>query len=204
MTDTSFDANGFLIYPDPALDMSDFNFKERSALSPIKLMTQMARSRNRACSFVGHYQLSGSIWSRLNQEFSAMLYSGTLSMAFDISRITANIDIPKVRDMFLAIAINNPYAAMYLATEIANAYIEAHRQQAQFTVDHSTDENSRDANFPSYVMPAHDVFLRQVWWMYFKCLLVLTYVKRIFVILPQDCFQSCFLAFIHMDEVTII
>lgn len=51
-----------LRYCGPNIDsiLDDFNYRERSALSPIKIMTKITRGRSQARSYCGHYEQGGT------------------------------------------------------------------------------------------------------------------------------------------------
>lgn len=84
-----------------------------------------------------------------------MLYSGTIGMPF-LPNISDNKDTNKVRDIFMKIAATNPYLSVYLTTEIAEEYMRSHQNQAN--LQHEDISEKSNMYFPSYVMPAHDVF----------------------------------------------
>lgn len=58
------------------------NYRERCAISPIKLMTQITRKSNMKSGVIGHYQVSGAISVKHNFEFAEMAYGSTLGLYY--------------------------------------------------------------------------------------------------------------------------
>ncbi|KAI9332924.1 hypothetical protein BD770DRAFT_294654, partial [Pilaira anomala] len=132
----------------------DFNYKELSALSPIKIMTLINRNLSANNTYSGHYMLSGSVWATANREFLYVLYGGLLGFPF-YPDTTRGIDQQKVRDAYIRLSRTNNFLRAYQAQNIAQAFVHAQTNQARSS--HTTgDEGNTD--WPSYLLPADDVF----------------------------------------------
>lgn len=84
----------------------DWNYKERSCLSAIKIMSRLTRKTSSNSTNCGHYQMSGDIWTRLNMEFTQLKYGGSLGIPF-IKNIMNEINEEKVLRMFNYLKQNN-------------------------------------------------------------------------------------------------
>ncbi|KAI9332927.1 hypothetical protein BD770DRAFT_452272 [Pilaira anomala] len=71
-----------ITYPGEPFNIDDFNYKELSALSPIKIMTIIMRNFTANDTYCGHYMLTGSVWATANREFLHVLYGGVLGFPF--------------------------------------------------------------------------------------------------------------------------
>lgn len=71
-------------YPGPVLEeLPGMNYREKSLLSPIKLMSKMVRKGSHGIgSRMGYYEVSGKIWIEHNFEFAQMVFWGTLGSFF--------------------------------------------------------------------------------------------------------------------------
>lgn len=87
-----------------------------------------------------------------------MLYSGTIGMPFNEAQISSGINMDKVRNLYFKLANTNAYISAYLATEIADAFLRSHQQQANIIYDEDDENTVTNTDWPSYIMPAHDVF----------------------------------------------
>ncbi|KAI9329517.1 hypothetical protein BD770DRAFT_454234, partial [Pilaira anomala] len=132
----------------------NFNYKELSALSPIKIMTQIIRNRSAGNTYCGHFQLNGSLWATANREFAHVLYGGVLGLPF-FPNTGANIDTDKVRSAFIHLAGLNNFLRVYQTQEVAEAFTQAQNHQANI---HQPDEDQGNTYWPSYLLPADDVF----------------------------------------------
>ncbi|CEP08738.1 hypothetical protein [Parasitella parasitica] len=71
------------IYPGDVLqETKSLNYRERCAISPIKLMTQITRKSNSKKGVIGHYEVSGAIGVKHNFEFAEMAYVSTLGLYY--------------------------------------------------------------------------------------------------------------------------
>ncbi|CEP16231.1 hypothetical protein, partial, partial [Parasitella parasitica] len=57
-------------------------------------MSRMTRKTNTAESYCGHYELTGSMWSKVNMEFTQMLHGGSLGIPI-LENIMQDIDVNK-------------------------------------------------------------------------------------------------------------
>ncbi|CEP19844.1 hypothetical protein [Parasitella parasitica] len=64
-------------------ETKSFNYRERCAISPIKLMTQIKRKSNSTKDVIGHYyEVSEAIGIKHNFEFAEMAYGSTLGLYY--------------------------------------------------------------------------------------------------------------------------
>lgn len=103
---------------DPILD--DFDYRKRSALSPIKIMTKITRGCSQARSYYGHYeQKSGTTWAEHNLEFAQMMY-GDLNGSPLIRSVMQNIGVHRVRRLFQLLQRLNSRLMEYQDINIEN------------------------------------------------------------------------------------
>ncbi|KAG1044882.1 hypothetical protein G6F43_011384 [Rhizopus delemar] len=107
----------------PGLHFTDsykLNYRERSALSPVKIMSQISRN-----TYCGHYQLTGSVWTEHNLEFIHLVHSGAHGLPFERKLMEA-IDRQKVMDIFALLKQTNPflqpYETPFMAAEMQKLY----------------------------------------------------------------------------------
>ncbi|KAG0734881.1 hypothetical protein G6F57_015366 [Rhizopus arrhizus] len=142
----------------PGLDFTEtykLNYRERSVLSPIKIMSQISRkhsSRNRYC---GHYQLTGSVWTAHNLEFIHLLHSGAHGLPFERKLLEA-IDQEKVIEIFNLLKQTNsflqPYETPFIAVEMQKLYED---NMTKHSGQHAQASTSWTHN---YLMPIDDVY----------------------------------------------
>lgn len=60
----------------------DLNYREKSTLCPLKLMSQTTRKTTLYSGRIGHYKLKDSVFNTHNYEFAEMAYGGTLSLFY--------------------------------------------------------------------------------------------------------------------------
>lgn len=141
------------VYPGPPFSL-ELNYRKRSSLSPVKTMSQTTRNLSSSRVFCGHYEVSGSIWTHHNLEFSQMLYGGALGIPY-VRDMMANINLERVREAFQALLQTNawlhPYRTMPVA-ERMQVMFEDHVRAANR--DHPQTSFGRTHN---YAMPANDV-----------------------------------------------
>lgn len=141
------------VYPGPPFSL-ELNYRERSCLSPIKIMSQTTRKLSSSRVFCGHYEVSGSIWTRHNLEFAQMLYGGALGIPY-VREMMANMNLERVREAFQALLQANAWLHPYRTMPVAE------RMQVMF--EEHVRGASRDhpqASFGwthNYAMPANDV-----------------------------------------------
>lgn len=105
-----------MTYPGPNIDRylggRAFSYRERSALSPIKLMSQVTQGTSRVRNYCGHYEQTGTIWTGHNLEFTQMLYGGMMGSPI-ISGIMQPIDQAKVQRVARVLQEMNSRLAAY-------------------------------------------------------------------------------------------
>lgn len=110
-----------LRYPGPNIDRylqaREFTYRERSALSPIKLMSQVTRGASRTRNFCGYYEQTGTIWTEHNLEFTQMLYGGMIGSPI-ISAMMTPINQDKVQEVFQILQTIHPHLATYNQPEV--------------------------------------------------------------------------------------
>ncbi|CEP16239.1 hypothetical protein [Parasitella parasitica] len=67
----------------------------------------MMKKTNTAESYCGHYELTGSMWSEVNMEFTQMLHGGTFGIPI-LENIMQDIDVNKVKLMHDFLKAQNP------------------------------------------------------------------------------------------------
>ncbi|CAO3639536.1 unnamed protein product [Mucor hiemalis] len=64
-------------------EIKGLNYREKSVLSPIRLMSQVTRKSTLYNGRIGHYEMKGGVYSTPNCEFAEMAYGGTLGLFFE-------------------------------------------------------------------------------------------------------------------------
>lgn len=103
-----------LRYPGPNIDhiLQDFTYRDRAALSPIKIMSQITRGFSARKNYCGHYEQTGMTWVEHNIEFVEMLYGGLLGSPL-LRGLLRPIQIDNVRALFRILQGINPLLAAY-------------------------------------------------------------------------------------------
>ncbi|KAI8364142.1 uncharacterized protein BYT42DRAFT_506498 [Radiomyces spectabilis] len=114
------------VYPGPTIAMvNGLNYRERSALSPVKIMSQITRKRAITSGRVGHYELAGSLWMRHNYEFAQMMYEGTLGMFYQ-DGVPGQLRPRRIKQVWDKLVQCNPLLQVYKDPEVVEELVEYH------------------------------------------------------------------------------
>ncbi|KAI8385062.1 uncharacterized protein BYT42DRAFT_492900 [Radiomyces spectabilis] len=142
------------VYPGPTLEAAkELNYRELSALSPVKLMCQITRKKAITSGRMGHYELSGSMWAVHNYEFAKMAYEGTLGVFFQTGRVR-DLCVTKIRRVWNILVGLNPLLRRYEEPEVAVNLIEYHLRVNNDRLGAPTGWSNRIALPPHDVAPA--------------------------------------------------
>ncbi|KAK4520016.1 60S ribosomal protein L30 [Mucor velutinosus] len=83
------------------------NYREKSILSPVKLMTKMTRKYTRR-GRISHFEISGYVQLKHNYEFGSMLYGGMLGLAIRRGSHLQQINMQRVQQAYLELCDHNP------------------------------------------------------------------------------------------------
>ena len=111
------------------LQYLEFNYRERAALSSMKIMTRISRGMARTHNYCGHYVQSGSTWTEYNIEFRQMLYVGLNGSI--LNRLVERLDLDKVKLVFQCLQQINPLLAHYNTPQLRQQMITAALQKIQ-------------------------------------------------------------------------
>lgn len=117
-------------------------------------MSQVTRKHSSNRTYCGHYEVTGSIWTRHNLEFTQMLYGGSLGIPF-IRHMMEGIDQGRVQEVYQQLVETNILLRPYQTAPIAE------RMQQMF----EDAVNSRNRVHPNvnvqwnhqYLLPIADV-----------------------------------------------
>lgn len=102
-------------------------YREKSILSPIKLMSQMTRKSAVYRGRIGHYELKGYVQLKHNYEFASMAYGGTLGLSFRRGTELENVDMGRVQEAYCELAEMNPlFFKNYMNIDRAESVVEYH------------------------------------------------------------------------------
>ncbi|KAI9468302.1 MAG: hypothetical protein EXX96DRAFT_464642, partial [Benjaminiella poitrasii] len=104
------------------------NYREKSMLSPIKLMTQMTRKSSIYKGRIGHYEIKGSLYMKHSYEFPAVAYGGSIGLTFTKGE-PGNVNIENVKNAFQTLQQTNPLLHSYNSRDRLLQVIEYHLQQ---------------------------------------------------------------------------
>ncbi|KAG0827569.1 hypothetical protein G6F17_014188 [Rhizopus arrhizus] len=111
-------SNLSMVYPGDLIpETKDLNYRERSVLSPIKLMSQITRKSTLSHGRIGHFELKGPMYTTHNYEFAEMAYGGTLSLFF-VRGDPAMIRKQKVEEAYRALQTMHPLLSRYDMPEL--------------------------------------------------------------------------------------
>lgn len=115
------------------------NYREKSALAPVKLYSQITRKTVPNKGRIGHYEMTGSIMGRMhNYEFAEMAYGGTLSLFFQRGEPDL-VNKKKVQDAYKTLQNVNPLLARYklpkLTYSLVNYHVTENRKHIGSAVD---------------------------------------------------------------------
>ncbi|KAI8326799.1 hypothetical protein EDC96DRAFT_429602, partial [Choanephora cucurbitarum] len=128
------------------------NYRERSTISPIKIMSRITRCRSNVRSYCGHYEQSRTTWTEHNLEFLQMLYGGVNGTPL-MREESQSINFENVRHVFQLLRTVNPLLSRY--DDVSMDF-----QQEQFAL---RKISSRNIDLPghvwthNYLMPVEDV-----------------------------------------------
>ncbi|KAI9364545.1 hypothetical protein BD770DRAFT_417754 [Pilaira anomala] len=106
-------------------ETKDLNYREKSALSPIKLMSQITRRSTLRHGRIGHYEVKGTMYATHNYEFAELCYGGTLGLFFQRGDPT-NIRKSKVLDAYRALQRVHPLLARYNLPKLTYSLVNYH------------------------------------------------------------------------------
>lgn len=92
-------------------NIKSLNYREKSFLSQVKLMTKMTRKSTRG-GRIGHFEISGYMQLKHNYEFGSMLYGGMLGLA--IRRGVQNVNMVRVQEAYRGLCQLNPMLRQYI------------------------------------------------------------------------------------------
>lgn len=130
----------------------DLNYRERGALAPLKLMSKMTRMTSSNRAYCGQYQVSGSMWTERNLEFSEVMYAGTLGMPY-VKNLRQHVDYTKIQQSFDELCELNPRLREFNRPEVQQIY-------ARFALAKVTQRGDPlpQGTWPmNYLMPMGDV-----------------------------------------------
>ncbi|EIE88733.1 hypothetical protein RO3G_13444 [Rhizopus delemar RA 99-880] len=119
-------SNLSMVYPgDLVPETKDLNYRERSVLSPIKLVSQITRKSTLVHGRIGHYEVKGPMYTTHNYEFAEMAYGGTLSLFF-VRGDPAIIRKKKVEDAYRALQRTHSLLSRYDMPKLTFSLVNYH------------------------------------------------------------------------------
>ncbi|KAG1038428.1 hypothetical protein G6F43_012689 [Rhizopus delemar] len=114
-------------YPGDMLsELENLNYREKTVLSPVRLMTQITRKSTLYNGVIGHYEMRGAVFTTPSYEFAEMAYGGTLGLFYQRDD-PAKINKDKVVAAYSALQRTHPLIARYqlpkLTYELVNYHI---------------------------------------------------------------------------------
>lgn len=143
-----------LVYPGAPLE-EELTYRDKGALSPIKIMSSITRPTSTAGANVGFYQLSRAIYTLHNLEFLQMAYAGTLGVTF--VRDTTLIDWDKVQRVFQELIHTNKSLSKYNNQEAWDRMLQFAQKGNKSIMEEINARNPSNARYNEYVMPSEDV-----------------------------------------------
>lgn len=127
-----------------AVQVSKLNYREKSILACVQLMSQITRESTIASGRIGHFELAGYIQLKHCYEFANMIYGGMLGLPFRRGNELENFDMEKVRTAYRLLCEHNPMLLNYLTNlDMAESIVEHHvKENSKHHV--STIDNWRD------------------------------------------------------------
>ncbi|KAG2210441.1 hypothetical protein INT47_002383 [Mucor saturninus] len=114
------------VYPGDTLNETvNLNYRKKSALSPLKLMSQITRRATLYNGRIEHYELKGAMFNTHNYEFAELAYGGTLSLFYQRGD-PAVINKIKVTAAYEALEKVNPLIARYQLPKLTYALVNYH------------------------------------------------------------------------------
>ncbi|CAO0792295.1 unnamed protein product [Mucor circinelloides] len=104
-----------LKYPgDIPHSVAKLNYREKSFLSPIKIMSQITRKSTVTSGRIGHYEMKGYLGLKNNYElFASMAYGGMIGLQF--RRGLQKVDMDRVKEAYCVLFCEtNPLLAQYI------------------------------------------------------------------------------------------
>ena len=101
------------------------NYREKAALTPIKLMSQITRKSTLSHGRIGHYEVKGNMYNVHNYEFAEMAYGGTLIMFFQRGD-PININKKNVQDTYKRLQETHPLLARYNLPQLTYSLVNYH------------------------------------------------------------------------------
>ncbi|CEP07171.1 hypothetical protein, partial, partial [Parasitella parasitica] len=135
----------------------ELNYRERSAISHIQIMTRIMRSRSQARAYCGHYEQSGTTWTEHNLKFVQMMYGG-LNGSPMMRGIMEPIDVDKVRRVFRILQGLNPRLLQYGDINVEHQEVQYALRKLDELGQISAQQN---AWLHNYIMPEVDVDPRE-------------------------------------------
>jgi hypothetical protein len=107
--------------------VKSLNYRERSYLSPIKLISKITKKSALGSGRYGHYHLGGSLSAVHNYEFSHMLYCGTRGLTYcREKRGSTRINLNNVRAAYERLRQMNPLLQQFGLREFRDPIIQFH------------------------------------------------------------------------------
>lgn len=93
--------------------VAKLNYREKSFLSPIKIMSQITRKSTVTSGRIGHYEMKGYLGLKNNYElFASMAYGGMIGLQF--RRGLQKVDMDRVKEAYCVLCETNPLLAQYI------------------------------------------------------------------------------------------
>ncbi|KAG1489327.1 hypothetical protein G6F52_013181 [Rhizopus delemar] len=119
-------SNLFMVYPgDLVPETKDLNYRERSVLSPIKLMSQITRKSTLVHGRIGHHEVKDPMYTTHIYEFAEMAYGVTLSLFF-VRGDPAIIRKKIVEDAYRALQRTHPLLSRYDMPNLTFSLVNYH------------------------------------------------------------------------------
>lgn len=107
-------------------ELENLNYREKTVLSPVRLMSQITRKSTLYNGIIGHYEMRGAVFTTPSYEFAEMAYGGTLGLFYQRGD-PAKINKDKVVAAYSALQRTHPLIARYqlpkLTYELVNYHI---------------------------------------------------------------------------------
>ena len=108
----------------------NLNYREKSMLSPIKLMSQITRKSTITTGRIGHYEMKGYVALDSNYEFASVAYGGMIGLPFQ--RGLRHVDLDRVKAAYVDLCRTNTLLSQYvLDMEKAKETVEYHVREHQ-------------------------------------------------------------------------
>ncbi|CAO3645520.1 unnamed protein product [Mucor hiemalis] len=118
------------VYPGDVLEETkDLNYRERCAISPIKISTQITRKSNMNSGTIGHYQLTGAVDILHNFEFAKMAYGGTLGLYY-LRGDPRTINKARVTAAYKALKRSHPLLKRYDLPKLTKSLVNYHIKES--------------------------------------------------------------------------